>query len=61
MHKRNDGRYQATVTWSEDNDLLTEWIEDYKADHGASDSQAIKYALREYIQLETANEDHDNE
>ena len=52
MHKREDGRYQATITWSEDDELLTEWINEYKDEHNTSDSQAIKYALRNYIQTQ---------
>ena len=56
MHKRNDGRYQATITWSEDDELLTEWINEYKDEHNTSDSQAITYALRNYIQKDIANE-----
>ena len=50
MHERNDEKMQATVIW--DNDRITEWIEQYKDEHGASDSQAIKYALRNVAQGE---------
>ena len=50
MHERDDGAMQASVTWR--SSTITDWIDEYKAEHNASDSQAIKYALRQQAQAD---------
>lgn len=55
MHEAN-GYVRITVAMTEDEQELIDWIKQYKENHGASDSQAIKYALRQQAQADIDND-----
>ena len=51
MHEAN-GYVRVTVAMTEDEQDLIDWIRNYKETHGASDSQAVKFALRQQAQAD---------
>jgi len=52
MRERKPGRYEAKVYWEDA--AITEWLESITDDLGLSESEAIRFALRQQAQAHQA-------
>ncbi len=55
MRERKPDRYEAKVYWEHPEDAaITEWLESITDDLGLSESEAIRFALRQQAQAHQA-------